>query len=282
MNRSPRCTEVRARFGLGLGRGADAAREREIFARARRSARTINSALKPGGIALITGPSGAGKSLILAHLASLCERVVLPPVVSKHRRRAVIDLFAMPVHESLSLLASAGLADANIFVTPAGSLSEGQRARLSLALAIEQAERARAPVTILADEFASTLDRTTAGALSGCYRRRLRSPVRLVVASAHDDLLEPLAPDLLVYVPLEGAAEVIARTEPCQKSVARPSRCSVDSGASTRRAPGRCASARDRDRTTSTSPDSITAPDRRRPPPRSSEHRTRPPKNSSA
>jgi len=279
VNHSTRCAEVRARFGLGLGNGAGAKRERDIVSRSRRAARQINRTLRPGGIALITGPSGAGKSMILVQLALMSDRAVRPKAISPRTRRAVVDLFRSPIHETLSLLASAGLADANIFVTPAGVLSEGQRSRLSLAMALHEAEQSRAPATIIADEFASTLDRTTARALAGCLRRRLAPPGRLVVASAHDDLLEPLAPDLLVYVPLEGAAEITTRTEQCQRSAARPSRCSGDSAVSTPPAPGRFASARARERTTSSSPDSITAPDRRRPPPRSCAPRTTPPRN---
>jgi hypothetical protein len=111
-----------------------------------------------------------------------------------------------PLEQALRLLSMAGLADAFLLLRTPQELSDGQRYRLRLALAIEAlvspgAERAApsASPVLVADEFCSTLDRLCARAVA--YRiRRLSSAgnVTVLAASAHDDLLEDLAPDVLI------------------------------------------------------------------------------------
>jgi len=93
------------------------------------------------------------------------------------------------------------------------ALSEGQRHRLRLAQAIAVAERRPEPWSVLlADEFGSSLDRTTAEAMARGVRRWVaRSRVCLVAATAHDDLLEPLGPDVLVEVAPGGGCRVYSR-----------------------------------------------------------------------
>ena len=83
-------------------------------------------------------------------------------------------------------------------------LSEGQRHRLALAHAVAS----RGPVLI--DEFASTLDRLTAMGLCISLARWARSCGRSVVgATAHDDVVEWLRPDIHVTVPLAGPVQII-------------------------------------------------------------------------
>ncbi|MGB2998864.1 MAG: hypothetical protein WBC59_09555, partial [Phycisphaerae bacterium] len=62
------------------------------------------------------------------------------------------------------------------------------------------ARRPLAPIRILvADELASTLDRLCARAVAYRLRRLAdREGVTVLAASAHDDLVEDLAPDVLV------------------------------------------------------------------------------------
>ena len=110
-------------------------------------------------------------------------------------------------------LSLAGLNDAAVMLRRPGELSEGQRYRLRLAQAIASAERRpEAWSVLLVDEFGSTLDRATAHALAQSVRRWVtRSNVCLVAATAHDDLLEPLGPDVLVDVAPGGVCEVHER-----------------------------------------------------------------------
>ncbi|MGB0768003.1 MAG: ATP-binding cassette domain-containing protein [Phycisphaeraceae bacterium] len=110
-------------------------------------------------------------------------------------------------------LSLAGLNDAAVMLRRPHVLSEGQRHRLRLAQAMAVAERRpEAWSVLLADEFGSTLDRTTAHGLARSVRRWVsRSDVCLVAATAHDDLLEPLAPDVLVEVAPGGRCDVHRR-----------------------------------------------------------------------
>jgi len=110
-------------------------------------------------------------------------------------------------------LSLAGLNDAAVMLRKPSQLSEGQRHRLKLAQAMAVAERRPEPwAVLLIDEFGSTLDRPTAFALARCVRRWVTgSDVCLVCATTHDDLLEPLWPDVLVEVAPGGVCEVHRR-----------------------------------------------------------------------
>lgn len=234
--RAERTTHIRARFGLDLSDEAAHQREEMLIARARAAARTLHKALEPGGIAFVTGPSGSGKSLIARQLAHIAPRALTPPTSFVGEARAPIDLMVTPLEQAAGELASAGLADAHQLVTPARLLSVGQQARLGLAIAFERAALAAGPCTVIADEFASTLDRASAISLARCVRTRLDERVRFVALSAHDDLIEPLQPDILVYVPLEGAPEIHERDATCHEpGVSRPTTFSNASKAGRKR-----------------------------------------------
>ncbi|PHQ80270.1 MAG: hypothetical protein COB69_06320 [Phycisphaera sp.] len=261
-----RTTLVRARFGLPINPGALADRHQQLIARARIAATALDEQLAPGHIALITGPSGSGKSLVLNQLKAITQRAIITKPINTRTTPAVVNLFKLPLIQTTRILSTCGLADANQLVTPAGALSEGQRARLSIALALETALLLSKPCTIIADEFASTLDRTTACALAVCIRKQITPPIRLVIATAHDDLIEPLAPDVLMYTPPEGQPELLTRDESCKHIPGRSHRAEseTDSSQETPTIPGRSASAREPSATTTPSHAFTTAPARPR------------------
>lgn len=204
-----RVREVCTMFGLGVR--ADGTQR---TSRARAGAALLTGAIEPGMVGLVTGPSGSGKSTILAalrgRLGAMGARVVAAPR-AVHPRLApvrVIDAIRRPVDEALRVLARAGLAEARVAITPIGVLSEGQRSRLRVALAMDRA--ARSGAWMLIDELATGLDRATACGLCltlGRWARSARVPV--VAASACDELIEPLAPDVVVDQPLAGGPRLI-------------------------------------------------------------------------
>jgi len=179
---------------------------------ARDAAAALDAALKPGQIAFLTGPSGSGKSTLLRALERrLGPRVMHARTLDLRDPRPLIDLLDLPLDAALALLARAGLAETLLLARPPHQLSEGERARAALACLLARAARQptqRRSTTLLIDEFASTLDRITAASVARTLRRSISTPgtrggrLRLVAATAHDDLLEALAPDLLVEVPL--------------------------------------------------------------------------------
>lgn len=169
-------------------------------------------ALSSGRVVLLVGPSGSGKSTMLRaivrRLRLLGRRVALAGKVQGSKR--VIDMPTGPLARALDTLGRAGLAEAGPLLRTPGDLSEGQRHRLSLALAIARCRPShRRQCVLVADEFAATLDRETAmGVAASLARWARRDPTNrfgLLVATAHDDVREWLAPDLVVTTTLDSS-----------------------------------------------------------------------------
>jgi uncharacterized protein len=204
--------------------------------------------VRPGDVVFVTGPSGSGKSVLLGRLREALgvawpdAAVADLAAVTLSGERPVIDLFEGPLERRLRVLSTAGLADAFLLLRTPAELSDGQRYRLKLALAIQQCgmrsgecgvekEHAvaeslpftphsalRTPHLLVADEFCSTLDRLCARAIA--YRvRRLADAEGLTIlaASAHDDLIEDLAPDVLV-TKHEGPRVAVRYADPARPS----------------------------------------------------------------
>jgi ABC-type ATPase with predicted acetyltransferase domain len=225
--------EVAAMFGLGVGDTRPVA-----------IVPPTTLTLAPG-IVFITGPSGGGKSTILRLIRAALSRrgdVRLVEAAATGSAAegapagdttpegggdsggggAIVDGFGVrAVSEVLSLLSRVGLSDAFVLLRPAGELSDGQRHRLALAHALAAAEQAGSTpnehdrlTVVLADEFGSTLDRLTARVVARSVRKwARRAGVCFVAATAHDDLLEALRPDVLIEKGLGGAMTVMTRAD---------------------------------------------------------------------
>ena len=97
----------------------------------------------PGStIALLQGQSGCGKSTLLrtlkATLGTMRARVLDANGCLQQAKphTPIVDLFSMPIVATLKLLSMAGLGEAMLWARAPSELSEGQRARLTLALAM--------------------------------------------------------------------------------------------------------------------------------------------------
>jgi ABC-type ATPase with predicted acetyltransferase domain len=216
---SQRVLETASMFGLGV----DEQRQLAVVPRC-----TIP--LPADGVVFVTGPSGGGKTTILNLIAERCgergwpvirfDDLPVPPDVP------LVDVFDGPgvdLARATALLAMAGLGDAFVMLRCPQQLSDGQRYRLRLAQTIELAERgagargdAGADVVpgavVIADEFGATLDRLTAKNIARSMRRwTRRSGHTLICATTHDDLLEALDPDVLIYKGLDEGIEVLMR-----------------------------------------------------------------------
>ena len=206
---SERVKRVGAMFGVEREESAWGARLEML----RWAAALVNGMLRAGEVGLVGGASGAGKSTVGRELARRCGAMV----VGGDRRRStdlrrnrkpverVVDLFSAGLREAMGHLSRAGLGEARVMVARVRELSEGQRARLGIALGMEWAEAARgeggrAPTLVL-DEFCSTLDRVTAMGVARMVGKWARgSGVRVVCITGHEDVAAWLGAGVVVEV----------------------------------------------------------------------------------
>ena len=146
-----------------------------------------------------TGASGSGKSSLMRTVAAKLESVLdinsleLPEQI-------LVDALDLPLQECMRLLSCCGLSEAQLLLRTPAELSDGQRYRFRLALAL-----ARKPRWILADEFTATLDRKLAKVIAhNIQRLSAREPVGFLLATTHEDILEDLKPTLHVTCQLDG------------------------------------------------------------------------------
>ena len=175
----------------------------------------------------VTGPSGSGKSTILRLIAEAVAgdggvRLIRFDDLPRLSDRALVDCLSevaggMGLEGVLRVLSLAGLNDAFVMLRKPSELSDGQRYRLRLAhvLAIVGAGGGEGRWVVLGDEFGSTLDRLTAAVIAKNVRKwtHRQKNVCFIAATTHDDLLEPLEPDVLVVKEFDECVEVLSRAD---------------------------------------------------------------------
>lgn len=166
--------------------------------------------INAGDIVYITGPSGAGKSVLLNALeetAPPAERINLARI-KLPKEKTLIDCFDGDFLAGIRALSTAGLSDVFCILNQPNNLSEGQKYRFRLAMALAAGKK-----FVFADEFCSNLDRITAAVISyNVHRFAKRHGVTFILASSHDDILLDLGPDVLVVQELTGRTQVIYKT----------------------------------------------------------------------
>jgi len=187
--------------------------------------------INDGDIVYITGPSGAGKSIVLNELAksvpaqdmvSLDQieladsaeaaaprpaELVAKPQAAKAgpTEKTLIDYVNGDFVTSLRILSTAGLGDVFCILSRPANLSDGQKYRFRLAMALATGKK-----FVFADEFCSNLDRITAAVISyNVHKFAKRNGVTFILASSHKDILLDLAPDVLIVKELCGPTQVI-------------------------------------------------------------------------
>jgi len=163
--------------------------------------------LKDGDICYLTGASGSGKSVLLRQMYESIDsndKIMLNDIELESDKTCV-DAIDDDYLNTLKVLSRAGLSDVFCVLNQPLHLSQGQKYRYQLAKAICSGKR-----FVFADEFCSNLDRITAAVIAHNIRKFAnKHKVIFVLASAHDDLLCDLLPEVIVIKHLAGEAEVV-------------------------------------------------------------------------
>lgn len=154
------------------------------------------SAKLPDGykVGLILGPSGSGKTTLAKKMfGDDCFDDLLDC------NKAVIDQFdgVKEYSDVVKILNGVGLSQIPCWLKKPYELSNGQRARASIAVNFANSEKK----TIVIDEWTSVVDRTVAKAMSTSIARLLRSGdsnKQVVLVSCHYDIIEWVDPDWII------------------------------------------------------------------------------------
>jgi len=179
-----------------------------------------NLEINDGDIVYITGPSGAGKTVLLNELEEsvpVLDKVNLNRIRLPRGKR-LIDCIEGDYLQVLKLLSIAGLNDVFCVLSQPANLSDGQKYRFRLAMALAAEKK-----FIFADEFCSNLDRITAAVVAyNVQKFAKRHGVTFVLAASQEDILFDMAPDVLVVKELSGATRVIykqAKRQRCEDAL---------------------------------------------------------------
>ena len=170
----------------------------------------------PGQILLLTGPSGSGKSTLLRQLAAripISQRLTLDDLPLPNK--PTVDLFPhLPLEDRLRLLSRVGLAEVYSWLRTPRQLSDGQRYRLRLALALSRTSSLATNnyqlATLLSDEFAAPLDTLTALIVSQALRKLVKSNSALsaILVTGRHELIPALSPERLIHCDFGTIAEI--------------------------------------------------------------------------
>jgi ABC-type ATPase with predicted acetyltransferase domain len=170
--------------------------------------------INTGDIVYITGPSGSGKSVLLDELEKsvpVSEKVNLSEI-ELPTDKTLIDCIGDSFIAGLKLLSTAGLNDVFCVLNQPANLSDGEKWRFRLAMALAAGKK-----FVFADEFCCELDRIMAAVIAYNIRKFAKQAgVTFILASSHEDTLLDLAPDVLVVKELSGHAQVIYKRKGCR------------------------------------------------------------------
>ena len=182
----------------------------------------LDIALNGGEIILVTGPSGSGKSLLLDAIRGLagdgstleeCEEINVNGLVRGRKPTiarpaqcppnvAPIDAMNwLSMEVTLQLMAAAGLAEPQLLIRHARTLSVGQRYRLSLAMGL-----AAETDILIVDEFCEPLDHFSSVAVAKNLKREVtrRGTSAIVATSRPEGIMSSLQPDRLLFLSSDG------------------------------------------------------------------------------
>lgn len=157
------------------------------------------------GVILITGASGVGKSLLLKDISRHFSNIrKIPNDIDKEKSIAEIISYG-DAGEVIRYLSKFGLGEPRILIGPFSHLSDGQKERFLIALALLQGVG-----PLILDEFTTRLDRRTALIVAMNLGKILRSNKQSAfIASCHDDIVDFLNPDIHIKLCSNGKHRIV-------------------------------------------------------------------------
>ena len=211
---SLRTAAVMDHFGVGFETG-----RHEI-------AEELELPIQEGDVVCFTGESGSGKSSLMRAVAGELPGVVNIDALDLGDA-ILVESLCGSFEEAARLLSMCGLGEAHLMLRRPAELSDGQRYRFRLALALAQQ-----PLWIMADEFTATLDRTLAKVVAfNLARHAGKTATGFLLATTHEDVLVDLQPTLHVRCALDSPPEV-TRYERKKKASSSATNCGSVAGPS--------------------------------------------------
>lgn len=161
--------------------------------------------INPGDIIYITGDSGSGKSWVLNNIFARLPGTISISDLKIKEDELVVEGIGKNLQDALMKLNIAGLGDAFLYLRKYSQLSDGQKYRYRIAKFIDREDK---KIWIL-DEFAATLDRTTAKIVAYNLQKIARKLGKtVVIATTHTDLLKEIRPNILLLKGYESTLNI--------------------------------------------------------------------------
>ena len=192
-------------FGLGV----DEAKRFVVFD-------NFSLEFRRGDLIYVTGDSGGGKTLLLKAFKNYFgDEAVELNDIEVNPEETLIEGVGKDVKDAIEILSMVGLNDAFLFLRRFKELSDGQKYRYKLAKLLDKKEKS----VWVVDEFCVSLDRVMARVVAYLFQKVARKLGKtVIVASAHEDLIEDFQPDIIVRKGFEGDVEVVrneVKPKPC-------------------------------------------------------------------
>lgn len=140
-------------------------------------------------VMVILGKSGSGKSTVLRKLGDIS------PIVYDESKCVISQFPDLDEEGACDLLCGVGLSSVPAWLRKPHELSNGEKARLDLCMALYNA---RGGSIAYVDEFTSVVNRDVAKSMSFALQRYVRrNNLKVVISSCHFDIIDWLQPDFI-------------------------------------------------------------------------------------
>ena len=160
-------------------------------------------------INIIYGKSGTGKSSLLNFLSLHLNSYTLD-YYTLGDNNYIIDLIGDDTKEAIEILNYVGLGEGNLFLRTPSQLSEGQLFRFKIAYLINKLKRNEVHSYILIDEFAGTLDLSTAKGIARMFHKICckYNNINFIICCNNYEIVSSFKYDVLIKLFCDSSVEI--------------------------------------------------------------------------